>query len=450
MHYGSFGYDLGINTQLVWKYSRFIYPTTTIAPFPDRTKFASHVELIYILIAPLYWLWSDPLFLIILQACAIASGAYALMRVAIRSKVRSIAVYAIGIGYVLFFGVQNAIWFDIHSSTFAAMFISWFIYALETKRMKMTWVFALLAMTSKENIGAIVGSISLVYFLRDRKALYAWLMAISFGYVLFVYLWFFPYIMHAAYLYANQNGLLSNLDPRSLIDTDEKTTTLAYTIIAFAGLPFGSVMALLPIIAHFFMFFVIGSDLEATQGIFMHYRVTLAPLLAWASIWTIRKADRKTQGYAALAILFTTLCLQYALHLPVSYLTKSWFWSTPASIQTIEKMIHTIPDDMSLAAQNNIIPHISNRKGIYSVYYERKNTREVPGCITEYCNILRIYPDADYLLVDLSDDWDARHYLADATAFKSAVHTMESLHLITLMRQYGTTRLYKITKEKKI
>ncbi len=160
----------------------------------------------------------------------------------------------------------------------------------------------------------------------------------------------------------------------------------------------------------------------------------------------IRKLDRRMQLYAAIAVVCTTLTLQYVLHLPLSYLTKSWLWRTPASVATIEKMIRTIPDDMSLAAQNNIVPHVSNRRHIYSVYYEKKDARELPGCTTPHCDTLRTYRDAEYVLVDLSEDWDARHYLADPVLFARAVRSMESRGAITLIREYGTTKLYKITR----
>src|SRR5579872_4076125 len=67
MHYQSFGYDLGINDQVVWRYAHFQPPLDTIDPFPTRTKLAEHVELVYALVAPFYWIWSSPIMLIFVR-----------------------------------------------------------------------------------------------------------------------------------------------------------------------------------------------------------------------------------------------------------------------------------------------------------------------------------------------------------------------------------------------
>src|SRR5258705_13132086 len=58
-NYQSFGYDLGINDQTVWRYATFQAPVVTISPFPDKTKLAEHVELVYALLAPFYWIWDS-------------------------------------------------------------------------------------------------------------------------------------------------------------------------------------------------------------------------------------------------------------------------------------------------------------------------------------------------------------------------------------------------------
>src|SRR5947199_10285223 len=70
-HYNSFGYDLGINDQTVWRYAHFQPPVSTISPFPDRTKFALHVELIFALIAPFYWIWETRRMLLLVEAAAV-------------------------------------------------------------------------------------------------------------------------------------------------------------------------------------------------------------------------------------------------------------------------------------------------------------------------------------------------------------------------------------------
>ena len=67
-HYGSYGFDLGISDQVVWHYSRFEMPITTVHYFPYSFILADHVELIYALIAPAYWIYDDTRTLLVVQA----------------------------------------------------------------------------------------------------------------------------------------------------------------------------------------------------------------------------------------------------------------------------------------------------------------------------------------------------------------------------------------------
>ena len=61
------GFDLAINDQVVWKYSQFKTPITTIDHVPFISNLKVHVELIYALISRFYWLFSDVKTLILLQ-----------------------------------------------------------------------------------------------------------------------------------------------------------------------------------------------------------------------------------------------------------------------------------------------------------------------------------------------------------------------------------------------
>src|SRR5690348_112325 len=77
-NYQSFGYDLGINDQTVWRYSTFQVPITTIDPFPDKPKYYTHVELIYAIISPFYWIWSSRKMLLLVRTAFVCSGGIAL------------------------------------------------------------------------------------------------------------------------------------------------------------------------------------------------------------------------------------------------------------------------------------------------------------------------------------------------------------------------------------
>lgn len=96
LHYDSYGYDLGINDQTVWKYSTFQVPVSTIAPLADRSKLAMHVELVYALLAPLYWIWDSRRMLLIAEVVALVSGsiaAYLFAKRKLKSEMMSFAIF---------------------------------------------------------------------------------------------------------------------------------------------------------------------------------------------------------------------------------------------------------------------------------------------------------------------------------------------------------------------
>ena len=154
-HYGSFGYDLGINNQVVWRYSTFQPPIATTAPYPDKPKLVTHVEVIYALIAPAYWIWSTARMLLLVEAAFLIAGGMAIFLLARDRKLTAPVSMSILFSYLTFFGLQNAMWFDVHSASFGAAFISWLVYFLHKNHRVGVVIFFLVAITAKENIAFI-------------------------------------------------------------------------------------------------------------------------------------------------------------------------------------------------------------------------------------------------------------------------------------------------------
>lgn len=444
-HYQSFGYDLGINDQTVWRYSQFQAPLTTIDPYPDKIKLYEHVEIVYALISPAYWIWDSRKMLLILEAAFVCSGGVAIYFLARERKLTNPVSTAILISYLGFFGVQNAIWFDVHSISFGAAFIAWFLYFLDGKKLWPTIIFFILAVTAKENVGLITFFVALVYFVKRRDKLTFFLMFASFIYVAFIFLVYFPYIIHFPYPYQNKGGILSNLNPLSLFDTTEKLQTLFYTGFTFGFIPLLNLFATLPILADIGTYFVLASDLPGAQGIYAHYRITLAPLLSWSTITVISRFKFLNSKYVAAYLITAALIVQYALHLPLSYLAKSWFWQEPPAVKNINTMIRDwLPKSASVVAQNNIVPHISHRDKIYSLYPEVRTFTKNSPCGKKDCNWFRWFGSPQFLFVDTSADWDARHLLTDRPIFIDGLKNLETEGVIKNYKQIGNTILYKV------
>lgn len=384
--------------------------------------------------------------LLIVDALFMCASGVAVYLLARRRKLLPILSVSLVFSYLLFYGVQNAMWFDVHSASFAAGFIAWFIYFLESKKFRFAWVFLILAITAKENIGLLTILISVIYFLWYKQKQLLLMAVVSLAYVLFIYLIYFPYIIQVDYLYQNNQGLLSNLNPLSLFDSHEKREAIFYTLASFGFLPFIYSLTLLPAAGDFATYFILASDLKASHGIFMHYRVTLAPLMIWAVILTIARYKRLNSLYVAAYLLVCTLAVQYVLHLPLSYLTKSWFWTEPAAVKHINVIKNELQPNAAVVAQNNIIPHISQRDKIYTLYPEKMQFDKNSPCGQPECDWFRWHGKPEFLFVDTSPEWDARHFLTDRETYIKGLENIEHAGVVTKVMQDETAILYKVNK----
>lgn len=444
MHYNSFGYDLGINNQVVWRYSNFQLPFATSGPLPYETKLSTHVELIFLLISPFYWIWESARMLLILEAGFVCFSGIAVYLLAKKRKLHPLLNVSLVITYLSFYGVQNAMWFDVHSASFAAAFLMWFIYFLDSNKFKSAILLCILAITTKENIGLLTLLISFIYFIKRKDKLTSILMIISGAYLAFIYFIYFPHIVKQEYLYQNKNGLLSNLNPLSLSDTPEKRQTIYYSLGSFGFISVLAPMFLLPAFGDFATYFILANDNPATHGLFMHYRITLAPLLVWATIMTIYRFKKLNNKYIALYIFCCALFFQYYLHLPLSYLSKSWFWTEPAGVKNITYIRNQLSPTDSIVAQNNIVPHISRRDQIYTLYPEKKKFKVNSPCEAPECDWFRWDGVPEYLFIDTSSGWDARHLLTDRDKFINGLSNMEKAGVIKKYKQKDSAVLYKI------
>jgi uncharacterized membrane protein len=336
-HYGSFGYDLGIDDQLVWKFSRIKPPITTIDDTPFSLSFTNHLELIFTFLSPIYWFWNDVRMLLIIQAFFITFSAIPVFLLAKKYKLTTFLSYTLLIGYLSFYGIQHALWFDVHSAVFGTAFIMWFIYFLDVKKTLWASIVFLLALTSKENIALMCFLISFVFLIRTRQRYYLYFCLASILYLFIIFGVYFPYFVKGGYHYQDERGLFSDASPTYLFDTAEKRMVIFYSLLTYGFLPLLNPLYIIPFLGNLASYFILGRNVTTAQGLFLHYRVEIAPLLVFATIFTIAKFKILNTKYTAFYLLFCYILVQYTLHLPLSYLVKPWFWTEPASVKNIKK-----------------------------------------------------------------------------------------------------------------
>jgi uncharacterized membrane protein len=445
-HYLSYGYDLGIDDQIVWQYSQFRLPITTIDNTPFSLSLTNHVELIYALAAPAYWFWNSVNSLLILQVLVIVISGIPIYLLARKYKLKSILCYALLISYLSFFGIQNALWFDVHSAPFGAAFLAWFIYFLDIKKWKWAWISFILTIICKENFAAMTFLVSITYYIITRNKYVLIFAGASLLYLLFIFGIYFPHLVAGGYMYQAKGGLLSGMNPWYMFNTPEKMGVYLYSFSSFGFLPLLNPFMLIPFFGNLALYFVFGREVSGAQGLFLHYRVELAPLIAFATILTIQRFKFLNKTYIAIYLILCALLVQYILHLPLSYLAKSWFWQQPAAVVNINNVLKALPKNASVVSQNNITPHISHRTDVFSLMPQQIAFTKNSPCPKVKCNWFSWGGSPKYLIVDTSKDWDIRHFLANREDYVEGLNNLEKMGYIKKYKQQGNAVLYKVLK----
>jgi uncharacterized membrane protein len=441
------GYDLGVDDQVTWEFSQFKPPISTTHAYAFTSVFEDHIEFIYALVSPIYWMWNNVQALILLHCLAVAFSGLPLFLLARKKGIRLAVSVALLISYLMFYGVQNAIWADVHSIAFAVFFLSWFLYFLESERKILSVIFCFLALICKEDVGMLTFLTAFVYFVQHRSAKVAIVcMIISVCYVFAVFGIYYPHFT-LGYRFQNQSGLLSHLSLSNLYNTPDKRAVLFYSLAWFGFIPLLSPLIMLIPLADVAHYFVLGSNyVTSAQGMFGHYRITLGVFMIWALIVVVLKHKWMNTRILACVLLACALVFQYILHLPLSYFAKRWFWTEPASVANIRQVLQKLPADASVVSQNNITPHIAHRTNIMTLWPDTKKFVSDSPCGKPECEWFHWADNPEYLVVDTSKDWDIRHFLANRERFVEGIQNLETAGVIVPYEKQGDATLYKVAK----
>jgi uncharacterized membrane protein len=166
--------DLGTMTQSVWSTAHGNFLEMTNEQGQNTMRFAYHVDPLLALLTPLWLVWPSGVMLVVFQAVAVASGALPVYWLARKHlcSVRAAAHFAFA--YLLFPATQfNAftIASGFHAVAIALPLILYAIWFLDENRL---WAFAataMVAVTTKEEIGAAIGCLGIWHAVRHRKRL---------------------------------------------------------------------------------------------------------------------------------------------------------------------------------------------------------------------------------------------------------------------------------------
>jgi len=402
-HFQTFGWDLGYFDQIIWKLSNFIYPFSTL----NNVNFiANHFSPILLINALLYKFWSDPRMLLISQAFFIILSALPLYLLS-KEKTRSLFFsFAVVFSFIFFLGTQWSILNEFHEATYAPFFLALFFYAANSEIRKDLLLASIIGLLfTKEEFALMTASLSFpLYFIYKQKKQALILFATSILFFFFLTEIFMPAMSEKGiYQHAHLSvyaktpleliTLLINkpaLILGSLISPPQKINTLIISFASFAFMPLLAPLSVLaPTAEQFLMRFLYSGPQFTVFANVNHHAAPIAVLLPIAVIFAVERIVNKFPQFqykilisASILLIASTSLQDILLKAPIHSIFKSALLRDEEWMRDARFIIANVPANAKVATQNSLIPHLSQRNGIY---------------------LLPEFRNADYIALDFHD-----------------------------------------------
>lgn len=382
------GFDLAIFDQAVWHYSRFETPRVTVHGAPNIL--GDHFHPILVVLAPVYWVWSDPRALLVAQACLVAASIVPVVIFA-RSKLGRGPGLAIGVAYAAFWGLQSAIGFDFHEVAFAPVLIAAAILFADRRSWLPFGVSIALLLCVKEDLAILVAFFGLwLLTRRDYRAGAITLVAGIAWYELATEVVIPHYALSGEFTHWNYGELGFNLldavwnvlrEPWRLVEVGlgnaQKRETLVWLFAPFLGLLAFTRLGILalPLVAERVL-----SGTSEYWGTDFHYSLTIAPVLAMGAAaglanvaaWAARRRPevRATVVAAGAALVVAANLAAVVAGVGQTSLARvltPWFYDLPARAGPLGRAVDRVPPGASVAAQDFILPRLTERPEAYEL-----------------------------------------------------------------------------------
>mgnify|MGYP001611050486 CR=1 FL=1 len=446
-HFQSGGFDLGLYDQAVWQYSRFFEPYNTIK---ERHILGDHLNLTLPLLAPLFWLWDNVRMLLIFQAFWISFSSLAIYKLCRLRKFSPLTSLNLSFIYSLFYGIQQAVFFDFHPVVIGVGLLAWVAYFLESGKTKPFIITLILLLATQENMGIALACLGLIYLFQKKYR------RIALGFIIGGFGWSFlaakviASFSNVGFQYWPEISLNPVKIAVDFFNSQEKRLTWLYSLSWFSFLPLLSPGVMLAVLLDLSQYFVTGKEFARMWSPFMHHRVILAPFLllgmldALKLLNKIKPLNQKVFSQTiSLFLVLVALSLQYFFHFPLNKLSKPIYWREEPWMADNRGLFKSIPPEASVATQQSLAPHLSHRKEIYLVYPRQHDFDNKP-CGQISCWWLDFGGKPEYLVVDLHPYQWLTQLLESNENFESAIKNMEKAGKIRLEKEVNDAKLYRI------
>lgn len=392
--YSTPNYDFGIFCNMFYNMKKSGQPLSTCERDRLLSHFAVHVSPIYYLILPIYYIFSSPITLGVLQSIIIFSALIPIYLLCRHYKIESNAAVFICAAFALFTPLSTGCFYDLHENCFLVPLLLWLFYFFEKDKLIPMSVFLLLTLMVKEDAFIYIAFFSAYAIINRKKYLRGSLMlAFSGVYFLFVSYLLSKYglgIMSSRYDSISSDGSLMSAAKTIIVNpgfaisqvlkTEKGTTDKVFYLIQIFA-PLGFLPFFSKDFSRYILIFPIFINLLTKYGyqynITFQYTFGICAFLIYLSIINLSEKEKRQQTNHSFVALTASAMLFCMIVVPKLYGYIDSYNQNKEEYKAMTQALEIIPDEASVTASTYILPHLASRDIIYEDEYHE-------GVDTEY------------------------------------------------------------------
>lgn len=376
-------FDLGNMSQTVWNTAHGNFFSLTD---PDGTekisRLADHSDILLVLFAPLYLIWSDPKVLLIIQSFALAIGGifvYLLAHEIIKNRKLSLIL---SISFFFNFWVHEENIFDFHAVTIGTTLLLATFYFLIRKKYLYFFIFLLLSVMTKENVFLVASVFGLYLLLKERKWILGGILTVI-PTLIFFYLTSKAIpnargavhfaLSYYSYIGDSTQGILKNIIVKPQLVLSHLVSLSSLNYLHQTLIPTGYLALLSPLYLLFTLPDLAINLLSTNVNLRSyeyHYGAIIIPFVYISTMYGIVMLTNKVkkpfiQNFLFYYILVTTIVACY-FYSPLPGMKNADYGPyITTNSGKIREYLSLIPDTSSVSASNDVGAHLSHRENIY-------------------------------------------------------------------------------------
>ena len=378
-------FDLGNMVQAVWSTAHGHLLQVTNLQGDQVSRLGAHVDPILVLFAPLWWMWSSPNMLLVVQALAVGLGAVPVFWLARKHLGSARAGLGFALVYLLYPATGWLTLNEFHPVALATPLLLFAFWFLDEDRLLLFGVFAVAAAACKEEIPFVIAGFGVWYAVSRRSWVEGGTIAVlGIAWAAVATTVVIPHFNHGqssdfytrySEVGGSPGGIVKTAftHPVRLADAAFTGRDLHYVLQLLWPLAFLPLLSPLVLVAALPELAINVLSAVTTQtSIHFHYTAGIIAPLVIAAVLGARRIHRSAYVVAAAAVV-VALVGNYRLgpvpaweHLPGGQRFQARATDVTAHDRAADKALHLIPQSAVVTATNSLGAHLSARRRVLS------------------------------------------------------------------------------------